>query len=334
MMKRAIVITTINNPTSALKEIASRAKNEDIPIIIIGDTKTPPDFRYEGLNYYDLASQNRIFPDLSNSIPVNHYSRKNLGYLIAIKEFRDISVIQETDDDNIPYNTFWNAIDTFIETREISHSSNINWCNIYSFYTSKKIWPRGFPLELINEINSFTISEKALAKWQIIQGLADQNPDVDAIYRLTSDLPLSFSGEDSFKISSNLWCPFNSQNTMFSKEAFPLLYLPSYCSFRMTDIWRSFIAQRCLWENNNGIVFTPATVYQERNDHNLMKDFEQETIGYLKNLLLTQTLSELRLTDNIFDNILLCYESLVQKKIFPMEELLIVNKWLNELKNI
>jgi hypothetical protein len=34
----------------------------------------------------------------------------------------------------------------------------------------------------------------------------------------------------------------------------PLLYLPSHCCFRMTDIWRSFIAQRCLWELGHWVV--------------------------------------------------------------------------------
>lgn len=335
-MKRAIVITTINHPTTALIEIALRAIKEQIPVIIIGDSKTPANFSSEGLDYYNIEIQNSIFPDFSKSLPINHYSRKNMGYLIALKEFKGISVIQETDDDNVPYEAFWNKIEETIETKEILNSSDNsnNWCNIYSFYTPKKIWPRGFPLEYIKEKNKFILSERIQTKWQIVQGLADKNPDVDAIYRLTSELPISFEKGDNLKIQSNVWCPFNSQNTMFKKDVFPLLYLPSFCSFRMTDIWRSFIAQRCLWELNSGIIFTPATVYQERNDHNLMKDFDQEMAGYLNNTLLTKTLSETKLSGNIFDNLKLCYESLVKLGIFPQAELILVSKWINEIKGI
>ena len=67
------------------------------------------------------------------------------------------------------------------------------------------------------------------------------------------------------------WCPFNSQNTAWWPDAFPLLYLPSFCSFRMTDIWRSLVAQRIAAENGWWILFHEPTVRQERNEHNLMR---------------------------------------------------------------
>lgn len=78
----------------------------------------------------------------------------------------------------------------------------------------------------------------------IQQGLADNNPDVDAIYRLILPFPTIFRKGRKVALGNNSWSPFNSQNTTWWKKAFPLLYLPSYCSFRMTDIWRSFVAQR------------------------------------------------------------------------------------------
>src|SRR5581483_5657775 len=88
---------------------------------------------------------------------------------------------------------------------------------------------------------------------------------------------------------------FNSQTTWWWPEAFPLLYLPSFCSFRMTDIWRSFVAQRCLWELGHGLVFHASEVIQERNQHNLLRDFGDEVSGYLQNSRLTAALQELRL---------------------------------------
>jgi hypothetical protein len=74
--------------------------------------------------------------------------------------------------------------------------------------------------------------------------LADENPDVDAIYRLTLPLPIIFNKANNVALGNNSFCPFYSQNRTWFKEAFPLLYLSSHCSFRMTDIWRSFVAQR------------------------------------------------------------------------------------------
>ena len=45
----------------------------------------------------------------------------------------------------------------------------------------------------------------------------------------------------------------NSQNTLWFKKIFPLMYLPVTCSMRCTDIWRSLIALRIL--KNDGKKF-------------------------------------------------------------------------------
>ncbi len=61
-------------------------------------------------------------------------------------------------------------------------------------------------------------------------------------------------------------------------EAYSLMYLPSYCSFRMTDM-AQLIAQHCLWELGYGVVSHSAEVVQERNLHVLMHDFSDEYQG-------------------------------------------------------
>jgi hypothetical protein len=71
------------------------------------------------------------------------------------------------------------------------------------------------------------------------QGIADENPDVDAIYRLILPLPQNFAKDVCVALARGSWSPFNSQNTMWWKYAAPLMYLPSYRNFRITDIWRS-----------------------------------------------------------------------------------------------
>ena len=47
----------------------------------------------------------------------------------------------------------------------------------------------------------------------------------------------------------------------------------------MTDIWRSFVAQRIAWTNNWSVLFDEPTVWQERNEHDLMRDFRDEVPG-------------------------------------------------------
>ena len=115
----------------------------------------------------------------------------------------------------------------------------------------------------------------------IQQGLVDGDPDVDAVYRLVLDLPFRFERGASVALGTGAWCPFNSQNTSWWPDAYALMYLPAYCSFRMTDIWRSFVAQRIAWENGWSVLFREATVRQRRNPHDLMRDFRDEVPGYV-----------------------------------------------------
>ena len=96
---KCVVITTINPPTAT---ILKHIQNRSYDVIIVGDNKTPSE-QYRKLEciYLDVPSQNRLFHELSSLLPFNHYCRKNLGYLYAIK--KGYKIIYETDDDNIPF---------------------------------------------------------------------------------------------------------------------------------------------------------------------------------------------------------------------------------------
>ena len=112
------------------------------------------------------------------------------------------------------------------------------------------------------------------------------------------------------------------------------MYVPSYCSFRMCDIWKSFVAQRCLWELGTGVVFHAAEVVQERNPHNLMRDFDDEIPGYQQNDGIARILGETALQAGeaaVADNLRACYASLVEQAIFPEKELPLVDAWLSDV---
>ena len=103
---------------------------------------------------------------------------------------KNAKVIFETDDDN-------EVLDSFFEIKPFKYNTkyieNTGWLNIYKYFSSKKIWPRGFPLEEINlnkkkKLNF--LNKKAFCP--INQRLADENPDVDAVYRLTKQIPFYF----------------------------------------------------------------------------------------------------------------------------------------------
>ena len=233
--KTHLVVTSISHPNSVLKKLSEGCKENGINFILIGDTKSPVDFQLEGCDFWSIERQKSMDFKLTSLIPEKHYTRKNLGYLQAMKEGSE--VIIETDDDNFPLPGFWEKRS---REKEAYLLENQDWVNIYRYYADVNIWPRGFPLDKIqNQPVSLSGYEKIKIYAPIQQGLADDNPDVDAIYRLVLPLPVKFQGDFNVALGAGSWCPFNSQNTTWFRKAFPLMYLPSYCSFRMTDIWRS-----------------------------------------------------------------------------------------------
>jgi hypothetical protein len=331
----SIVVTSIFDPNPSLKELARGAKQNGWDFIIIGDSKSPANFFLEDAQFFNLEAQRKFGFSLASLCPIGHYTRKNLGYLLAIKN--GSTTIVETDDDNLPLEDFWKQRNKYLDSVEISGKG---WFNVYSLYSDKSIWPRGLPLENIlqrTEVSINKIPKQYLSPIQ--QGLADGNPDVDAVFRMTQALPLNFNKrEQSIRLNPGLWTPFNSQNTTWFKEAFPLLYLPSHCSFRMTDIWRSFVAQRIAWECGWALTFHDATVYQDRNEHNLLRDFEQEVPGYLLNNKIKILLEDTTLqsgVENIGNNLRACYKTLIDENVITSkDELNLLNAWLLDIEKL
>lgn len=56
--------------------------------------------------------------------------------------------------------------------------------------------------------------------------------------------------------------PYNSQNTVHHRDAFWALFIPSAVSWRVSNIWRSYFAQRLLWEVHGHVLFVASTVDQ------------------------------------------------------------------------
>lgn len=326
--KYAIIITSINHPTLAVTEIARNAEKLNADFIVVGDSKSPADFQQDGCLYYDVAQQQATGFAFAKACPTRHYARKNIGYLIAMQ--RGANVIVETDDDNIPRDDFWQPRSREVEARLIDDG---RWINIYGYFSDSQIWPRGLPLDrILDPLPPLTAAVETLSA-PIQQGLADDNPDVDAIYRLILPLPIVFKKEQAIALR-NVWSPFNSQNTTWFSEAFPLLYLPFHCSFRMTDIWRSFVAQRIAYLNGWNVLYHASTVYQERNEHNLMRDFEEEVPGYLNNEKIKLALDSLDLKAGLAEipgALRACYEKLIEIGVVGTEELPLLDAWLSDI---
>lgn len=325
------VITTIAEPTEAMKTLSRRLLDINASLIAVGDTKGPKSFNLPNAEFLPIEKQLELPFKLAKALPTKHYARKNIGYLQAIAEKAD--VIYETDDDNAPLANWTLRSKTIANVRIVRENG---WTNVYKYFTSQNIWPRGLLLDEIHTVRPIAETKSQLEA-PVQQGLVNLSPDVDAIWRLAEDRPFDFDNAPSVCLGPHVWCPFNTQSTWWFPQAYPLMYVPSNCSFRMCDIWKSFIAQRCLWELGHGVVFHAPEVVQERNEHNLMKDFTDEIPGYTGNRKLTEVLENTKLLpgeDNMSDNLLHCYEALQAAGFFPLEELQLVKLWLADIAKI
>ena len=321
---KVIVVTTINRPTLPMRRLAE--KRDDWDIVVVADKKTPPDWHLDGCRLLTVDQQDAMFKNLSTAIPYNHYSRKMLGYAHAIRS--GATLIAETDDDNEPL-AGWPSSDEVVFGRLIRSADR--WLNPYEYFSDEEtLWPRGFPLQLIRGQSRSECLGQEERRAAIQQWLANGDPDVDAIYRLiVGKVDHKFSGEPLL-LTPGTVSPFNSQCTTWLPEAFPLLYLPSTVSFRMTDIVRSFVAQACLAAVGGTLAYHGPGVFQDRNEHNLLRDFADEVSGYLNNARIVSELFRLPLASDscsIYSNLQVCYEMLVDLGVCEPRELPMLEQW-------
>ena len=162
--------------------------------------------------------------------------------------------------------------------------------NPYPTFGNPGGWPRGFPLDQI--VNKTTFDPNVLKdlpdkdNFYVHQSLANHDPDYDAIYRLTRPLPVTFSEGDPVGLPVGTMCPYNAQATLHFAKAFWGMLLPVTIHGRVSDIWRSYITQRILWDIGGRIVFRRPWVIQYRNAHNYLADFDSEYDLYRKVLLI------------------------------------------------
>lgn len=329
---KALVITTINPPTKAICKYRDQLSDSEWRIIVVGDQKSPRDFQLDGVDYLSIDKQLKYFGRFASLIPRNHYSRKNIGYLYAV--LNGAEAIAETDDDNSPYNDRYpNFLPPNFKGPVLEHKGVVN---IYSYFINRYIWPRGLPLDAIkNSIDSDSLREKDVSCY-IQQSLVDLDPDVDAIYRLTrADEEVVFKADKKLALSSGCYVPFNTQNTLFYKESFPLLLLPTSVSSRVTDIWRGYIAQRLLWSMGSNLLFLSPSVYQIRNPHVLMRDFTEEIPLYTQVHELIRLLESFSTeSTDLCENLLGVYLHLKRNKFLTDRDLRVCELWTETIRGV
>jgi len=324
-MARFVVLTSVFGPTPAVRRFAEQAPDR---VIVVGDRKTPAGWSCPGVEYLSADAQAASGWLTAGALPWNHYARKMVGYLRALE--RGADTIAESDDDNLPSDgwSFPPFQGTFPEVAAGPHY------NVYSRFTDRRVWPRGFPLSHVREPAEVEESPRdcRVAVWQ---GLVDGDPDVDAIYRLTVGSPVSFNDGEPAVLAPGTVCPFNSQNTLFRREAFPLLYLPATVSVRATDIVRGLVAQPVLWAAGMRLGFVGANARQERNPHDLLRDFEDEIPLYLGAEAVSEAAAAAVSAEaSVEENLRRAYRRLAERALVGTEELSLLDAWLGDVASL
>lgn len=277
-MKKVIVTTTINPPTKAIRLFDAMP---DWQLVVAGDKKTPADYSLKNGIYITPEMQEKYDKTLSDLIGWNCIQRRNFAFLWAKDLGADI--IATIDDDNIPYD-FWGR-DLFVsQSKTVQYyETDLAAFDAIGATNYPHLWHRGFPLQLIPKRDYSKKSERVITA-DIQADFWNMDPDVDAVCRMIFAPECTFD-TTCFPMSANKIAPFNSQNTFISKKVLPHYFMFPHVG-RMDDIWPGFYVQARGFK----VVFNAPTVYQDRNQHNLIRDMKGEYLGYENNLQLIQDL--------------------------------------------
>ncbi|EWM20265.1 Protein of unknown function DUF288 [Nannochloropsis gaditana] len=319
------VVTTIFGPTTLVRQLVGM---KDWCVVVVGDKKSP--------STYDIQSDTLIYlsPEEQEALPYqiipllkwNHFGRKNIGFLYAMHHGAE--VIYDTDDDNIlKVDSRGNPFIPDCSLGELALSKDVvrlGQSHVYNPYPSFEsvhvkdgshafVWPRGFPVDLITDTSTWNVSRGKEEEAHeggiitIVQSLADHDPDVDALYRLTNYLPLRFRSGGSARlevISPGVMTPFNAQATIFGKVGFWGMLLPITVHGRVSDIWRSYVTGRIMWEAGQRLAFASPFVTQCRNPHSYVADFDAESDLYERAGALVSWLLEWHPVSNSIEGII------------------------------
>src|SRR6516162_7024712 len=89
------ILTTIQTPTPSVVTLVRSCCRFHMGVLAVGDRKSPIAEWPQGSEFVSLDEQRRMGSRLAGLLPVDHYSRKNLGYLEAIA--RGATLLFDTD---------------------------------------------------------------------------------------------------------------------------------------------------------------------------------------------------------------------------------------------
>jgi len=203
-------------------------------------------------------------------------------------------------------------------------------------------WARGFPLErILDERTRGTVvstSNVPMEKVGVIQFVADGNPDIDAVHRMTKPLPMDFADESQSSpvlVPSNTVSPYNAQATIHHAPALFATLLPITVKSRISDIWRAYYAAPLFRDIGVSLLFAPPRIIQIRTAHTYIGDMKAEGDLYFKSDKLSEFLYSWRSTeDSLPARMEQLWIDLYERGYHEQDDVTLVQNWLSALVQI
>ena len=311
------VVTTIFAPSQAIIELAHTGIPiivvGDTSTPRDWNVSGAPNVEYLSPERQATASATEAGRAFAGAMPWRHFGRKNLGYLLAIE--RRACAVWDFDDDNVvlvpdlvaaarvaltpllqptgEFSTQSEPVLMGVRPRgELPPAFPFRVTNPYlALSPTRFLWPRGYPVQLALDGHTgaspdtpelVRMAATAGEDVAVIQAAADGNPDVDALFRLTMEPgPTRFvGGLPVVLLAPGAVSPYNAQATLQRPRGYWAQYLPITVHGRVSDIWRSYIAQTVFSLCGLHVGFTKAWVRHDRSDHNLLGDLKAEAPLY------------------------------------------------------
>ena len=197
-------------------------------------------------------------------------------------------MVATVDDDNIPYSNWGEELLVGQEVEIDSYEClSAPYFDPLSVTEHNSVWHRGYPIEHVPNRLNVEFKGKRYRKCLVQANLWDGDPDIDAMARLANKPIVKFDPQLS-PYGSDQLSPFNSQNTILARDVIPYYSVLPFTG-RMDDIWGGYILQHYFPES---VIYAKATVYQDRNEQDLVTNLENEVVGYRKTLTLLEAIGD------------------------------------------
>lgn len=294
----AVVVTTIGDGLfleGYAENFSDFGHLEHVRAYVIPDKKTPKTLyeRVQGLRKRgfdvmcpDISEQEAFLTSVglpTDFVPYNSDNRRNIGYLMALRDGVDFVI--SLDDDNYcdPDADCYDkhGIVTAAESRGEMASTDSGWFNICELMTCEPTpiaYARGFPYAQRHKPARPVFSE-VVAPVRLNAGLWLSEPDMDAISWLVNPTRTAALRRQRVLLGNSSWTPINTQNTALHRDLLPAYYflrmgypLAGVAIDRYGDIFSGYFVEKCVHAIGHVMAAGEPAAIHRRNKHNYMSD--------------------------------------------------------------